>query len=352
MRGHPLIQGTGNREQGTAPALNNLSPATGGGLHGPGSDGRVGGASLSPGPRSLPPSSWRAWFLAVRPKTLPAAAAPVILGSSCAVHAGGFRLGPAAAALLGGLAIQAATNLVNDVSDFEQGTDTANRLGPLRVAQAGLLTPAAVRWGAVVAFGLATLCGVYLTVVAGWPVIAIGVLSILAGVAYSAGPFPLTRLGVGEPFVLVFFGFAAVAGTAYVQVLAVPVAAWWGGLIAGAFATAILVVNNTRDHATDRAAGRRTIPARFGRRAGVAEFAVWLALAYAGTLALVLTGAAPPWALLALASLPLAAALLRRVARSEDGPSLNAALAATGRLLLVHTVLLSAGLVVPQWLGR
>lgn len=314
-----------------------------------GADRGADGGQLSPLPSPLSPS-WRAWLLAIRPKTLPAAAAPVILGSACAFSASGFRLGPALAALVGALAIQAATNLVNDVADFESGTDRPGRLGPLRVTQAGLLSAGAVKRGAAVAFALAAACGLYLVAVAGWPVIAIGVASIVAGIAYSAGPWPLTRVGVAEPFVLAFFGFAAVAGTAYVQVLAVPAVAWWGGLIAGAITVAILVVNNTRDHATDRAAGRRTIPARFGRRAGVVELVVWLALAYLGTVAAVASRAAPPPALLALASLPLAVTLVRRVAVHEDGPGLNAALAATGRLLLVHTVLLSLGLVASRWL--
>ena len=221
----------------------------------------------------------RALLLASRPKTLPAAAAPVVMGSAVAAAAGGFRPGPALAALAGGLLIQIGTNFTNDVMDFKKGTDTAERVGPLRVTLAGLLTPAQVLAGAVVAFGLAAFCGIYLAAVAGWPVIAIGLASIAAGVAYTAGPAPLAYNGLGDLFVMLFFGFAAVCGTVFVQLGRVTTLAVAGALTAGAFATAILVVNNVRDVETDRKAGRRTIPVRFGRGAGVAEYVALLALA-------------------------------------------------------------------------
>jgi 1,4-dihydroxy-2-naphthoate octaprenyltransferase len=283
--------------------------------------------------------------LAARPKTLPAAASPVILGTACAYVARGFRLGPALAALAGALLIQIATNFANDVADFESGTDTSARLGPVRVTLAGMLTPREVKRGVIAAFTLAAAVGVYLTAAAGWPVLAMGAASIAAGLAYSNGPFPLSRHGLGEPFVLVFFGFVAVAGTAFVQARAVPASAWWGGLVAGAFTTAILVVNNTRDHATDRTAGRRTVPARLGRRAGVVELVAVLALGYAGTFGLAIAGGGGRWALIAFATVPLAVVLTRRLAVCEDGPSGNRVLAGTGGLLLLHCVLLSFGLV-------
>lgn len=292
------------------------------------------------------PPQARAWVAAARPRTLPAAAAPVLVGTACAAAAGGFRAGPAAAALLGALALQVAANYVNDVADFEQGTDTVGRLGPLRATAAGWLTPRQVWGGAWAALGVAALAGAYLTWAAGWPVVALGLASALAALAYSAGPFPLTRLGLGEPFVMVFFGFVATCGTAWVQALEVPAAAWWGGFVCGALATAILVVNNTRDHATDRAAGRRTLPARLGKRAGVVELAVFLALAYAGTLGAVLAGAAGVWTLAALLTAPLAVQLVRRVASRDDGPSLNRALGRTGQLLFLHSLLMSAGIML------
>lgn len=285
-----------------------------------------------------------AWLLASRPKTLPAAAAPVVLGSAVAASLGGFRAGPAAAALCGALLIQVGTNLANDVYDFERGTDTAERLGPTRATEAGLLAPRQVRTGMAVAFGLAALAGLYLTWVAGWPVIAIGLTSIAAGLAYSAGPLPLAHNGLGEPFVMVFFGFVAVGGTAFVQLGTVPAAAWWCGLGAGALSTAILVVNNVRDAATDRRAGRRTLPARLGRRAGVIEFAAFLAGAYLAPAGLVLAAGAPRGCWLVYLTLPLALALLWRVATRTDGPALNGALAGTGGLLVLYAGLLSIGL--------
>lgn len=296
-----------------------------------------------PTERTLSPGRAGRWVAAARPKTLPAAAAPVLVGTACAAAAGGFRAGPALAALAGALALQVAANYINDVADFEQGTDTAGRLGPTRATAAGWLAPRQMWAGAAAAIGLAALAGLYLTWVAGWPVLAMGGASALAAFAYSAGPFPLTRLGAGEPFVMVFFGFVATCGTAWVQVLAVPAAAWWGGLVCGALATAILVVNNTRDHATDRAAGRRTLPARLGKRAGVLELAAFLALAHAGTIGAVLSRAVGAWVLASLVTAPLAVLLVRRVATRDDGPSLNRELARTGQLLLVHSVLWCVG---------
>ncbi len=295
-------------------------------------------------PRGAAPGAVAVWVLAARPKTLPAAAAPVLVGTACAVAAGGFRLGPALAALVGALAIQVGTNLVNDVADFRRGTDREDRLGPMRVTQAGLLTPTQVQWGAVVAFAVATAAGLYLWWAAGWPVVVIGLAAMAAGVAYTAGPFPLAYHGLGEPFVLLFFGLVAVAGTAWVQALTVPASAWWGGLSCGAFATAILVINNTRDWAGDRRAGRRTLPARLGRRAGVVELGCFLALAHLATAGAVAAGVYPPWAALALATALPAGVVWRSVARSEDGPTANRALARTGQLLLVHSAVLAAAL--------
>jgi len=291
-------------------------------------------------------SGWRAWLAAARPRTLPAATAPVILGTASAAAVGAFRAGPALAALLGALAIQVGTNFVNDVADFQQGTDTAARLGPTRATAAGWLSPRQMWRGVAVAFGLAALAGIYLTWASGWPVLAMGAASLLAAMAYSVGPFPLTRLGLGEPFVLVFFGFVATCGTACVQALRVPPAAWWGGLVTGALAVAILVVNNTRDHGTDRVAGRRTLPARLGKWAGLVELAVCFALAYAGTVGMVATGAAPLTVLGSLATVPLAGRIVVSVAHHDDGPTLNRALAWTGQLLLLHSVLVSGLLLV------
>lgn len=291
----------------------------------------------------MAPGSARAWWLACRPPTLLAALAPVAVGTACAAAAGGFRPGAALAALVGALLLQVGANLANDVLDFEKGADTAERLGPLRAVQAGLLTPAEVRRGMLVVFGLALLCGAYLTAVAGWAVVAIGVASILCAIAYTGGPLPLGYHGLGDVFVLLFFGFVAVCGTAFVQLGAVPALAWWAAVPPGALATAILVVNNLRDRHTDARAGKRTLAVRLGKPAMLAEYALLLATAYAVPALLVARGDRGPLALLPLATLPLGARLLARVARTE-GKALNPLLAGTAKLLALHGLLFAAGL--------
>jgi 1,4-dihydroxy-2-naphthoate octaprenyltransferase len=284
------------------------------------------------------------WVLAARPATLTAALAPVVVGAACAAASAPLRVGATAAALVGAILIQIGTNLANDVFDHEKGADGPDRLGPVRVTQAGLLTPSAVRAGMVVAFAMAMLAGVYLTAVAGWPVVAIGLASIAAGVAYTGGPWPLGYHGLGDLFVFVFFGPVAVCGTAFVasgQVSALAVAA---SVPVGAIATAVLVVNNVRDRDTDVRAGKRTLAVRFGRRFGVAEYISLLAAAYLVPLDLVFLEGRSRWILLPLATLPLAWPLARVVATSKDGPTLNRALGGTARLLLAFGALFALGL--------
>lgn len=289
------------------------------------------------------PTKAGAWLLASRPKTLPAAAAPVIVGTATAYAAHAFRTWPALAALAGALLIQIGTNLANDYFDFRHGADTHGRVGPVRVTQAGLLAPAAVLRGAWAAFALAALAGAYLTAVAGWPVVAIGTLAIAAGLAYTAGPFPLGYHGLGEIFVFIFFGLVAVGGTHFVQAQALAASAVWAGVPMGLLAVAILVVNNLRDVATDRAAGKRTLAVRLGERAARAEYPALLAAAFATPAAAVAAGQAPPALLLTLGALPFAVVPLRRVL-CDRGAALNAALAETGRLELAFAVLYAVGL--------
>jgi 1,4-dihydroxy-2-naphthoate octaprenyltransferase len=286
----------------------------------------------------------RAWILAARPATLSAALVPVAVGTACALASGGFRAAPAAAALLGAMLIQIGTNFANDVFDYEKGADTAARLGPVRAAQAGLLSPAALRRAMIVSFALATLCGLYLALDAGWPVVVIGIASIAAGIGYTGGPYPLGYHGLGDLFVLLFFGLVAVCGTAFVQVGAVPPLALWAALPVGCLATAILVVNNLRDADTDALAGKRTLAVRLGRRAARAEYVALVALSFAVPPALLASELAGRWILLPLASAPLALPPLRAVLAPVDGPRLNRALAATARLLLVHGLLLALGI--------
>jgi 1,4-dihydroxy-2-naphthoate octaprenyltransferase len=259
-----------------------------------------------------------------------------------AAGAAGVRWGALAAALLGAVFIQVGTNLANDVFDHEKGADTAERLGPTRVTQAGLLTPAEVRRGMMVAFGLAVAAGAYLVAVGGPVIVAIGLASIASGVAYTGGPYPLGYNGLGDVFVFVFFGLVAVCGTAFVATGALPMLAWWAAVPVGALATAVLVVNNVRDRSTDVRAGKRTLVVRFGRAFGVAEYAgLWL-LAAGATVGMA-AWLRSPWVLLPLVTLPLGARLTRTVATVEGAP-LNATLAATAKALLAFGSLLAAGI--------
>jgi len=295
-------------------------------------------------------SSLSVWLLAVRPKTLPAAAAPVIVGAAVAVGEGVFAPGPALAALIGALLIQCGANLANDLFDYQRGADTAERLGPLRVTQAGLLTPDQVLRGTLVTFGLAVLVGAYLVVVGGWPVVVIGLLSIAAAIAYTAGPFPLGYHGLGDLFVFLFFGLAAVAGTYYVQAGRVSGTALWAAIPMGLLATAILVVNNLRDVKTDRAAGKKTLAVRLGVKGARIEYLGLLIGAYGVPLLMGLMGVTSPWVLLTWLSLPLTFPLVRMIL-GQTGSILNQALAGTAQLELIYGVLFSLGLIIGTRFG-
>jgi len=282
------------------------------------------------------------WIAAARLRTLPAAAAPVAVGTACAAASGGVAWGPALAALGGALAIQIGTNFANDVFDAERGADGPDRIGPLRAVSAGLISAGAMKRAMIGAFAVAMLLGCYLVAIAGWPVVAIGIASILSGIAYTGGPWPLGYHGLGDLFVLVFFGFVAVCGTVFVQLGHVPALAVWAALPVGALATAILVVNNVRDRATDVRAGKRTLAVRFGRRAALVEYALLLGIAYAVPFALALAG--QRWAVLPLATLPLGLVRLRAVVAAHDGATFNRCLGATAQLLMVHGALFATGL--------
>lgn len=303
---------------------------------------RVSG-SAGPAPGDDHPGKLAAWLEAVRPKTLWAGVTPVLVGTACAVSVGGSRTGPALAALGTALGLQIGTNLSNDVLDFDRGADTEQRVGPRRAVQSGLLSRGEVWGGAWCAFGAAVLCGLYLAWVAGWPVLAVGAVAIASGLLYTAGPWPLAYVGLGDVFVLLFFGFVAVVGTTWVQVLSAPPAAWWAGLSVGSLSVAILVTNNLRDKATDAVAGKRTLIVRFGRRFGLTEYSACLSVAFLAVLPM--TAVLGPWPMLSWLGLPLAVAVLRSVWRGE-GAALNLALASTARLLLLFGVLLSIGIVL------
>ncbi len=286
----------------------------------------------------------RAWISACRPATLTAAAAPVAVGTACAIAEGGSRPDAAAAALAGALLLQIGTNLANDVYDFERGADTPDRLGPVRATASGAISTRAMKIATVAVFAAAMVPGAYLAAVAGWPVIAIGIAAMIAGAAYTAGPYPLAYHGLGDVFVMAFFGYVAVCGTAFVQLGRVPDLAWWAALPVGALATAILAVNNARDVHTDALAGKRTIAVRFGRSGARAEYALLLAAAYAVPLLLWLRGDASPAVLLPLATLPIAVRCLRVLMSRRDGPALNRCLATTARLLLAYSLAFAVGI--------
>ena len=285
------------------------------------------------------------WIHAARPKILPAAAAPVVVGAAVAAFEGVFQLLPVLAALVGALLIQVGTNLANDVFDFKKGADTSERLGPTRVTQAGLLSPEQVMKGMWLTFGAAILSGIYLVVVGGWPIVAIGVLSIVAGIAYTGGPYPLGYNGLGDLFVFVFFGLVAVGGTYFVQAKTLSVLAIWSAIPMGLLATAILVVNNLRDIETDTKAGKRTLAVRFGRSAAQLQYIAMISLSYLTVLLMLILGLAPLWILLTVLALLRAIPLIGLITR-EKGPVLNKALAGTGRLELEFALLFSVGMLI------
>jgi 1,4-dihydroxy-2-naphthoate octaprenyltransferase len=286
------------------------------------------------------PSKLQAWVLAARPRTLPAAIAPVIVGSALAYKAGAFQPLAALACLLGAVLIQIATNFANDVYDFKKGADV-NRVGPTRVTTAGLLSPGQVEIGMWVVFGLAALCGVYLIYLGGWPILIIGVASILAGIAYTGGPFPLGYNGLGDIFVFVFFGLIAVMGTYYVQAGLPTLEVVFASLTMGALITNILVVNNVRDADTDKVAGKRTLAVFLGRPAARAEYVILLVVAYAVPLLLLLRGWGG-WLLLPWLSLPLAYRLTQNL-YTQQGPILNRTLGGSAQLVALFAILFAIG---------
>ena len=289
------------------------------------------------------PGSIRAWVLAARPATLTAAFAPVAVGTACAWRVGALRWEAALAALLGAFLIQIATNFANDMFDFQKGADTEERLGPTRAAQAGLLTVAQLRRGIITAFALALGPGIYLTWIAGPAVVVIGLASMAAGLAYTGGPFPLAYNGLGDVFVMAFFGFVAVCGTAFVQALFVPQIAWAASVPMGALATGILVVNNVRDFEGDARAGKTTLVVRFGREGGVREYALLLVVAYVTPVVMFALGWTSAWVCLPLLTILWGVRLFRSVLH-DRGVALNETLAETAKLLSLFGILFAIGI--------
>jgi len=296
-------------------------------------------------PTSPPLSTLQIWLMAIRPRTLTAAMVPVVVGTALALRVGVFNWPVALVTLCSALCIQIGTNFANDLYDFKRGTDTAARVGPTRVTSAGLLTPRQVATGMWLVFGLAALFGLYLIAIGGWPILVIGVVSIVAAIAYTGGPFPLGYNGLGDVAVFVFFGVIAVVGTFYVETLTVTLEAFLVSLPIGALATNILVVNNVRDADTDRVAGKRTLAVLLGRDAARAEYVGLMLVAYALPIVLWLAFGFQPWVLLPLVSSPLAVRHVRAV-YTVLGPALNATLGGTAQLLAIYGILFFIGIVL------
>ncbi len=286
--------------------------------------------------------------MASRPKTLPAGIAPVLVGTALAGYFHVFHPVRFIAALLGSIFIQVGANLSNDYSDARRGADTDDRLGPVRVTAGGLVPPRQVLIATYITFGLAVLCGVYLIAVAGWQLLLIGVASIAAGVLYTGGPRPYGYDGLGEVFVFLFFGIAAVVGSYFVQMQSADWESFALAIPVGLLASAILVVNNTRDLETDRRANKRTIAVRIGRERSRSMYALMVYVSYPLALICWVFGPLKAWLLLPWLSLPLAAAVVRIVHNRVDGPSLNKALAKTGQLQLLFCLLLCAGILLSR----
>jgi len=274
------------------------------------------------------------WLMAARPRTLSAAISPVVVGTAVAYRIGGARPAAALLALAASLFIQIGTNFANDYSDHKRGAD-ANRVGPTRVTQSGLVAPRTVKVAAWIAFGLSALFGSLLAAISGWPILAIGAASIASGWLYTGGPWPLGYHGLGDLFVFLFFGLVATCGTVYAETLQVPREAWLAGAAVGSLATAILAVNNLRDRVTDARVGKNTLAVKIGPAATRAQYAILLLAPFAIAVAL-----GTLWPLLAL---PVAIPALRTVF-TQDGAALNRGLGQTARVQILYSLLLAIGL--------
>ena len=294
---------------------------------------------------------WKAqlklWVLASRPKTLGAAVAPVMVASALAFENGKFAFWPMLACLVGSLLLQLGTNFANDYFDFVQGADTEERLGPVRVTQAGLIAPETVRNAFILMFALVAVPGVYLSFVGGWPVFVIGLLSVISGILYTAGPYALAYLGLGDIFVLIFFGVVATVGTYYVQALELNVPIFLASLGPGLFSTAILAVNNLRDRLTDTESRKRTLAVRFGAQFARIEYLLCCLVACLMPWAIYgFTSEKHPYSLVASFTFLWCIPTLIKVFKLDADPALNPLLGQTGKFLLVYSALFSIGWVL------
>ncbi|MFC1563758.1 1,4-dihydroxy-2-naphthoate polyprenyltransferase [candidate division KSB1 bacterium] len=289
-------------------------------------------------------SKIKLWLLAARPKTLWAAVSPVIIGTAFAYDDGGFHFPSAFLALFGAVLIQIGTNFANDYHDHKKGADTGERKGPVRVTQAGLIDPENVKRAYMLVFFLALLSGLYLIYRGGIPVLAIGLLSIMFGILYTAGPYPLGYHGLGDVFVLIFFGPVAVGGTYYVQTLDMTYPVLIMGFAPGLISNAILTVNNLRDIDTDKKTGKRTLAVRFGAGFAKVEYAVSMLIAFLIPVILYVVFRENLFTILASAVLIPVIPVIKKVFIEKEGEKLNHVLAQTGKILLIYSIIFSVTL--------
>ncbi len=285
------------------------------------------------------------WILASRLKTLPAAVVPVLIGSALAYSDGSFNLLSAIITLICSLLIQIATNFTNDLYDFLKGTDKKDRSGPTRVVTAGLITPNEMKYGVILTFGLAFILGLYLVSIGGWLILLIGIISIIAGFAYTAGPYPLAYNGLGDIFVFIFFGLIGTVGTYYVQTQQISPLAFWSSIPVGALITNILVVNNYRDTDEDRLSGKRTLSVIFGKRFARLQYVFFMILSYLILLVVYFTFKQEVWIFLPVLTLPVSLRLIKMIYTLE-GKALNNTLALTAKLSALYAILFSIGILL------
>lgn len=290
-------------------------------------------------------SKIESWLLASRPKTLPAAVMPVFVGTSIAIHDGLFNPFAAIIALLCSLLIQIGTNFVNDLHDYLKGSDKKDRLGPVRVLVSGLITENEMRIGITIVFGSAFILGMYLVYLAGWFIFIIGVLSLIAGYAYTAGPYPLAYNGLGDIFVFIFFGFVGTIGTYYVQAQEITMLVFWSSIPVGALITNILVVNNYRDLEEDKIAGKNTLAVKFGGTFAKMQYLIFMILSFAILLLVYFTYKQSIYVFLPLLTLPIAIKLVSMIFKLS-GKDLNSTLALTAKLSAVYGILFAVGILL------
>lgn len=290
-------------------------------------------------------SKFNAWILASRPRTLPAAAVPVIVGASIAIHDNKFNFIAAITALLCSLLIQIGTNFVNDLFDFLKGTDKEDRVGPVRAVASGLITVAEMKLGVILTFGTSFLLGLYLVYIGGWLVLLIGVASILAGIAYTAGPFPLAYNGLGDIFVFLFFGFVGTVGSYYVQAHKVSAFVYWASVPVGALITNILVVNNFRDREQDKLNGKNTLAVILGAKFAQGQYLLFMLISYAIPFVVYLTFKKSVFVFLPLLSFPLSVKLIKMIFTLK-GKELNKTLELTAKLSGLYALLFAAGILL------